>query len=217
LYHHRRIIYRPIEPATDEGEKRGLQHIAHISFATQISITVLLVAAFALYLAGSILFLFRVQNSRGGRQLEPQDYSIISMGMSLPKSSRTEDQAKARFLQVVWFILGLALPLLNTVVYLALLYAPVPKSKLVKLSAWSEIIFAWSSAEVFVLCAIVAVLEIPKFGNGLIKSGCASCYVVNGWLLPELAVSAVGAALGIVASCWLSSLARRALYDGRLR
>lgn len=161
------------------------------------------------------MFVFRVRNSRAGVDQEPIDYSIVSTGLHLPDSALNNDVGKYIWLQILWFFLGMAVPLLSNVLFGLLLWLPASKVVLERLLLAAEISFAWSSAEVFFLSTIFAVAEIPTFGNGLIDSGCDICFVVTSQLLPALAIFALGTALSIAGVSWLFRLAHSTLYSGR--
>ena len=62
------------------------------------------------------------------------------------------------------------------------------------------------------LSTIFAVLEIPTFGEGLIDSGCRTCYVVDSMLLAELAVTGVGTIASMGAAMWLHQVSRSKVY-----
>lgn len=215
LRRHRKLIYRPIR--SDDNVVKGVRHIGELKSRSIVPVTFLLVASFAMYMTGVILYIFELINLRGETDMGSVDYSIVSVGMELSNSAIEGTEGRMRWLQIVWFLLGVVFPLLSIVICCILLYIPLSKARLEKLFFWAEISFAWNSAEVFALSTIVAVLEIPTFGNGLIKSGCATCYVVDSTLLPTLAVLLVGTCFTMAAAFWLFTLVHRAIYDGRLK
>jgi hypothetical protein len=130
----------------------------------------------------------------------------------LPKSARDEDKGAMRWLQIIWFFHGVAAPMTTNFLLGLLLWIPLERKQLQRLFFWAEISFAWSGAEVFVLSTIIGVLEIPTFGDGLIDSGCRTCYVVDSMLLAELAVTGVGTIASVGAAMWIYQVSRSKLY-----
>jgi hypothetical protein len=95
LYHHRKFMYSTMitvkevsqeevkEVSQEEGEDedaspphadpspRGLQQVTRMSMRSAVLFTILLIASTALYLAGCLLDIFRITNTRGPYELEP--------------------------------------------------------------------------------------------------------------------------------------------------
>jgi hypothetical protein len=219
LYHHRKVMDVSQEGEDEEGSPphvnpspRGLQQVTGMSMRSAVMLTTLLVAGTALYLAGCLLDIFRITKTRGPYELEPDDYSIVSVGRELPESARDQDEGAMRWLQIIWFFLGVAAPLATNILLVLLLWVPLERNGLQRLFFCAEVSFAWSGAEVFVLSTIFAVLEIPTFGDGLIDSGCRTCYVVDSMLLAELAVTGVGTIASMGAAMWLYQVSHSKLY-----
>ena len=72
-------------------------------------------------------------------------------------------------------------------------------------------------AEVMVLSTLFAISQLDKFGNGLIKSGCVSCYVVDATLLSNFGVYIAAAVTYMVAAIWLFCVMHPVVFHGRLR
>jgi hypothetical protein len=224
LYHHRKVMYNNTVKVSQEGEDedasppdanpslRGLQQVTGMSMRSAVMLTILLITGTALYLAGCLLDIFRITNTRGPFVLEPDDYSIVSVGQDLPESGRDQDEGAMRLLQIIWFFLGVAAPLATNVLLGLLLWIPLERNQLQRLFFCAEVSFAWSGAEVFVLSTIFAVLEIPTFGDGLIDSGCRTCYVVDSMLLAELAVMGIGTIASMGSAMWLYQVSHSKLY-----
>jgi hypothetical protein len=100
--------------------------------------------------------------------------------------------------------------------FIALLWLPVSKAVLERLFFASEVVFAWSGSEVYVLSTVMAVAQLPTFGNGLINSGCSVCFVVTSQMFPELAIMAVGAVVNMCAFFWCFLLVHPVIYHDRL-
>jgi hypothetical protein len=215
LRRHRSLIYRPVLPEDDTV--KGARHIGNFTTASVVSLTFLWLAASALFISGILLYTFQLSTSQGTHKLPPVDYSIVKLGKELPYSSQPGTEGRMRWLQLVWFFLGVAIPLLHIVMCGVLLYAPLTKTRLERLFFWTEVSFSWSSAEVFAVSTIFAISQVPTFGNGLIKSGCVTCYVVGASLLPELGVLLAGTVAYMGAAFWLFKLMRPVIFEGRLK
>jgi hypothetical protein len=183
---------------------------------TTVTLTFLLLSGFALYLAGCLVYIFSITNSSRGAVVDSSLYSVANLGVKLPESAVAGHLGMYVWLAIVWYLLGVALPLLSSLLFLAVLWAPLSRTALERLLFAAEVVFAWSCSEVFVISTIAAVAQIPKFGNGLISAGCTVCFVVGSQVLPELSALAVGALLQVVASCWCFAAARGVVYRGRL-
>jgi hypothetical protein len=174
------------------------------------------VSGFVLYLAGCLVYIFSVSNSSRGTIVDSFLYSVVSLGLKLPESAVTGHLGMYVWLEIIWYLLGVALPLLSSLLFLTILWAPLSLCALERLLFAAEVAFAWSCSEVFVISTIAAVAQIPKFGSGLISAGCTVCFVVGSQMLPDLSVVAVGALLHLVASFWCFGAARGIVYRDRL-
>ena len=72
-----------------------------------------------------------------------------------------------------------------------------------------EITLAWSGCEVLVLSTVLAIREIPTFGEGLIETGCSSCYVVE---TDFLVASVILWVVGTVATLSTAAVVLRAAH-----
>ena len=65
-----------------------------------------LLTGFVTYLVGCLVDVFAVINQREGLELDPIDYSIVSVAQRLPEANLPEEQGRARILQVIWYFLS---------------------------------------------------------------------------------------------------------------
>jgi hypothetical protein len=224
LYHHRQVMYgntaakelslegEDEEDASQDPAPRGLQQVTGMSMFSAVILTILLITGTTLYLTGCLLDIFRITNTRGPYELEPDNYSIVSVGQALPESGRDQDEGRMRWMKTMWFILGIAAPMATNALLGLLLWVPLERKQLQRLFFCAEVSFAWSGAEVFVLSTIFAVLEIPTFGDGLVDSGCSTCYVVGSKLLAELAITGIGTIASMGAAIWVYLVSHNKLY-----
>jgi hypothetical protein len=221
LYQHRSIIYGSI-PVVSQDEPKGLFNIGKSNTVSPISktsiwsLSFLIAVGFVLYLWGCLVYTYRVINERGNIEVNSSSYAIRTIGRDLPLSAVDGGKGMFVWLEIIWYTLGMAFPLLSSVLFIALLWLPVSKAGLERLFFASEVVFAWSGSEVYVLSTVMAVAQLPTFGNGLINSGCSTCFVVTSQMFPELVVMAVGAVVNIAAFCCCFLLVHPVIYHDRL-
>lgn len=213
LYHHRRIMYKQ-SSLQDTSPRRKLAEHARMSSFTNLVLSVILLISFGAYLAGCILHFFKITNSQSGLIRDSDKYSLIDIGKDLPDSGRDDENTGGlRYLQIVWFLLGVAMPLLSILMMLALLWRPM---NLASLRTWllvSEVTLSWSCSEVFLLSTVLAIKEVPTFGEGLIDTGCSQCYKVDTVFMPEVVSLAIGTATSLLVSLYVMYRAHEAAYS----
>ncbi|GKY98608.1 hypothetical protein MPSEU_000817500 [Mayamaea pseudoterrestris] len=228
LYRHRSIIYRPIVDCGPEEEamndnaavaastraKLGVKRLGKLKNCSVVTISFLLLASIAMFIAGITLYVYQVSSLQGSVEREAEYYSIVKLGAELPTSSEDGTFGRMTWLAIVWFFLGVVFPLVCMILCCVLLHAPLTRRQLERLLFWTEVSFAWSSAEVFAVSTIFAISQVPKFGNGLIKSGCVSCYVVNATLMSTLGVLLAASVTYIFAAVWLFRLVHPVVFSG---
>lgn len=218
LHLHRRVMYGQEEDmkknersnsisSADSG--RGLGRTAPKRPTAAVGL--LLLAAFVLLMIGSFLETFVFIYEKVGEH-EERRYSLISIGMSIQSSAKDASQFGIRFIQAFYFILVLAAPLWNVVLFAVLYFKPMASRNQRRLMFITEITFAWGAIEVYFISAIFSVLQIPEFGTGIIDSGCSTCFEVGAKLLPDYAVISIGAALNFGITLWLVWGAHAVLY-----
>lgn len=70
-----------------------------------------------------------------------------------------------------------------------------------------------SCAEVLLLSTIFAVQQMPVFGDGLVESNCAACFLVDTKILPEFSVLCIGTILNVGVNVWLYRKAHGILFS----
>jgi len=191
------------------------------SAAVVVARTLLLALNLALILVGSLVDVFVFTYERGGegppesssissesepgggqsQQQEQQQryFSIVGVGQSLPYSSPYGSSSFGiRFIQMMYFILALAVPLWNSIL-LAFLLAVVVRGLNTAITTTTnsgsnrirsnsrrvrqrrlrqyrnfflltEIAFAWSALEVLAVSCIFSVFQIPKFASKMVDN-----------------------------------------------
>jgi hypothetical protein len=220
LYQHRRIQYHGEDKAKSAAEAElpeQTQHDQKVTLASQTKTSVpLLVFVFASCLAldfvACALDIYEVSNTRKDETFSVP-YSVFSIGEAIPATSPDPSNFGIRWIQFMFMLFAVALPPWSTIVFSALYLLPMTPALKEKALFLSEITFSWAAIEVFTLSAIFSILQIPKFGNGLIDNGCPECYQVGSKLRPEFAVLCVSAFLNVGVSLWLFFRAHKAIYS----
>lgn len=228
LYKHRKLTYRDVDvPPTQDNvndqdveeaqeepvQQASVEKISLVSTTNTNKFLVLglLLTTLGLIVAGCVIYIFEVTNQQGD-VVESNLYSVLSIGSGFPASSLEPNSVGIRFVQVMYYLLGFALPLLNVVLFAILYICPMNAQRHKRAFMAAEICFSWSSIEVLLISCIFSVIQIPKFGNGLINSGCTYCYTVGSSLLPELTVLGVASVMSMVVNVWLYRKAHASLY-----
>ena len=125
------------------GEKRGLKELGDLSTGFMVLAIGSLVLCIIFFLAGVITKSFEVTSTRGTNSVSTT-YSITSIGMAIPEAYVDSSHAGTRFIQIMWFFLGVAMPLWCSVLF-AVLYAIPSLSKvwMEHIFTMAEIAFAW--------------------------------------------------------------------------
>ncbi|EDQ91162.1 uncharacterized protein MONBRDRAFT_31417 [Monosiga brevicollis MX1] len=99
-------------------------------------------------------------------------YSLWSMFMNLPDSSPHPNGVTIRAIQALYLLFAFIVPILQQIMLAVLWLMPLrPRSQ--ELVYWfSEICFAWSALEVYLLSIIVALLQLPQLAQFIIGSKC---------------------------------------------
>ncbi|KAI2507657.1 paraquat-inducible protein A [Fragilaria crotonensis] len=232
LYLHRRIQNHPLndnDPEENDITEEAQEQIASdpqqprdeakrtIASQTGISIpllVVLLVTCLVLHFVGCSVDIYEVNNTRGGEVIVDK-YSVFSVGMEIPWTSLEPNDSGFRFIQFVYFLIAAALPAVNIILYGILYLYPMAQPMKEKMFFLTEISFSWAAVEVLVLAVIFSILQIPKFGNGLIQSGCKECNRVDSVLYGEFAILCVSSVMNVCANLYLFLRAHQVVWERR--
>ena len=231
LYIHRRVQYHPVnhtETANESAEAVQGQIVPEpenhhddtkftVASQTGISIpllSVVLVSCLALHFVGCSVDIYEVNNTRGD-DVFVEKYSVFSVGLEIPGTGLHPSDAGIRFIQFSYFLIAVAVPALNIVLCGILYFYPMVSSAKEKMFFVAEIAFSWAAAEVLVLAVIFSILQIPKFGNGLIQSGCKECNRVDSALYSEFAIICVSSVLIVCVNFYLCRRAHKVVWQIR--
>mmetsp|Transcript_8329 Transcript_8329/g.19323 ORF Transcript_8329/g.19323 Transcript_8329/m.19323 type:complete len:236 (+) Transcript_8329:914-1621(+) len=220
LYFHRRMVYGEPDPIEDEeqpaahaksDEEIPEQTVANRANVSTLLVAGLLVACIATHIVASVLDIYEVSSTRGGEE-RVQEYSIVRIGADFPSSAHAPNDIGVRWMQAMYFLLAVALPISNSILFGLMFLVRWTRKWRDALFLATEINFAWSCIEVLTVSTIFSILQIPKFGNGLIDAGCEQCYVVGSRILPGFAAVCVATVLNVGVNVWLYGKAHSVLY-----
>mmetsp|Transcript_9007 Transcript_9007/g.26768 ORF Transcript_9007/g.26768 Transcript_9007/m.26768 type:complete len:454 (+) Transcript_9007:184-1545(+) len=172
-----------------------------------------LAGSIVFYLAGVLTETFEVTSTRGDVSVSTS-YSIASIGMAIPEAYIDSGHTGTRFIQVMWFFLGIAMPLWCSVLFVILYAVPsLSKERMKYIFTMAEVTFAWSCAEVLLLSTIFAVLQMPIFGAGLVENNCTTCFVITTQILPQFSLLCIGTCMNVAVNVWLYRKTHSILYQ----
>ncbi len=141
LHYHRKVLYH--QGADTTVETKGLKELGGLSDKFVMAALASLVVSMIFFLAGILVKTFEVTNTRGDIS-ETTGYSIASIGMAIPGAYVDTSHSGTRFIQFMWFFLGIATPLLCSALFVALYAIPtLPKPTMEMIFTAAEITFAW--------------------------------------------------------------------------
>jgi hypothetical protein len=174
-------------PDQNKGEKAE-SYTALISFADsklfgkkflRITISFLLVSTLILVIIGSTItsFSFYFHGLAGYAldlfEIAPhREYSVITLGTSVPESYEDPNDRIIRFTQVIYFLTVFVLPISTLLNIMFLWFVPLPRRIQKFLYSMAEILNAWSCLDVFVLSIIAAILQISQFTEFIVGDKC---------------------------------------------
>ena len=143
--------------------------------AGKLTVGSVIVIGIALVLTGAILntIQFEFRGLTGYFMSDPTDsYSLISVGSNLPAASGIPHNFGVRFIQLAYFLFGLAMPIAFLVALLFLWCTPLSLTFQKGMIVVAEMLNAWNALDVFVLSVIAAMLEIRQFAKFLVGDDC---------------------------------------------
>lgn len=133
---------KPAEPEPAETAC-GLKTLGNLSNTSVMVAIAALVVSMIFFLAGVLVETFEVTSTRGELS-ETISYSIASIGHAIPGAYVDPSHTGTRFIQFMWFFLGIATPILCSVFFVVLYAVPsLSKPTMEMLFTAAEITFAW--------------------------------------------------------------------------
>jgi len=196
-------------------------HWTGMSTVKRLGYTLAVLGALAAYLVGCSLPIMEISRQRGDVETTYLEFSIITVGAEYVDSTM-DGSGGDKWIQIVWFLLTLVMPILSALLLCCVLVLPLPRNgthqqvvqpRHERLYLATEIAYCWSSSEVTVLSCLFAVLQIPEVGGGFVDSGCNVCYLFGSKLLmPAFIPLTVGALTHSGLAIWLFRKFHQAIY-----
>eukprot|EP01147_Barroeca_monosierra_P003513 gene3513-6136_t len=98
--------------------------------------------------------------------------SVFSMAMNFPESAQYPNSGSTRFIQVVFTMFAIALPLLQQAILFVLWFIPMRPKIHATVFHLIEIVHAWAALEVFVLAIVIAILQLRPLAQFIIGNKC---------------------------------------------
>jgi hypothetical protein len=198
------------------GSNESMQVKAGVSTGVYYTMFLFLFVGLVVCLVSCFVDIYEVTNTRGTTEFI-KSYSIRSIGQDIPPSSLHPDRFDIRFLQVMWFVLTIVLPVWSSTLWVIFFFGVSSSSSSYNIQytvfLLAEMAFSWSCAEVFVVSTIFSVLQLPTFGNGLIESDCQFCFAVTSTILTPFALAVAGTVLHVIWNLWLYRKAHKVLFQ----
>jgi len=112
-------------------------------------------------------------------------YSLLSWGTDMPSSSPNPNDSGIRTLQVSFFTFTLGMPLVYLLMTSVLWLLPLPYVTQRRLFTLSEITYAWSAIDVFLVSIIAAILQLPQLTSFIVGDRCNDINAILEWLNPS--------------------------------
>ena len=128
----------------DNGDtKLGMKALGELSTRDLVAIAFSLVISIVFYLVGVLIKTFEVTSTRGETVISTS-YSITSIGMEIPEAYVDDSHTGTRFIQIMWFFLGVVMPLWCSFLFLILYLLPsLSTASMESIFTWAEIAFSW--------------------------------------------------------------------------
>jgi hypothetical protein len=109
---------------------------------------------------------------------DKKDYSYYTIGSSLPEHTGEPNDVGVRWMQVSYFIFGLAMPLAMMVIFVVLWILPLSLTYQRHLFFLAQVLNAWSALDVFCLAIAASLLEIQQFALFVFRDYCGRLNVI---------------------------------------
>lgn len=143
-----------------------------------VALSVVLAAAGIVYGASITAFTFNFEGFvawvlQDEGYSSQRSFSLLSMGVDLPRSGLNGASAPLRVAQVLFFLLTLGATLASQALLLLLWLIPLRHARQTLLYHVTEIVRAWSAVEVFLVSILVAVWQLQPLARFIVKDSCS--------------------------------------------
>jgi len=99
-------------------------------------------------------------------------YSLLDVGLDLPGDTRDPNSFGTRWVQASFFLFAIAMPFTYLGTLLILWLCPLTLKRQRYLFVVSEVVYAWSALDVFIVSVIAALLQLSQFAQFIIGGRC---------------------------------------------
>ena len=99
-------------------------------------------------------------------------YSLVDIGVSIPAASGEPHRFGVLFIQIIYFIFGIFLPIVFFAALGVLFVLPLSLANLRGVVVLTEVLNAWAALDVLVVSGVASVLEIRRFAQFMLGEGC---------------------------------------------
>lgn len=99
-------------------------------------------------------------------------YSLVDIGLKIPEASGDPHSFGVLFIQIIYFIFGIGVPLIFFTFLSGVFLTPFSLSTFRGVVVLAEVLNAWAALDVLVVSGVASVLEIRRFAQFMLGGGC---------------------------------------------
>lgn len=202
--------FRDSPNPSEKKERNTLANLCGPRYSS-LYILPLIITSAALIVAGYFLKVVTFTYITQEGDPDVRMYSLWTIGRDLPSSTKNPSGFGIIWLQVMYYLLSLVIPVWGLLGISILFYYPLAMDQMDKFLFYMEINFAWSMVGPLVLSVLVSSKQLPVFANDIVQNECENCLTVVGGVEPAIAVVLIGALLQAVLTIYLFYGAKRVL------
>jgi hypothetical protein len=105
-------------------------------------------------------------------------YSLVDIGLKIPVASGDPHTFGVLFIQMIYFIFGIGMPLVLFAMLGALFVLPFALPTFRGVVVLTEVLNAWTALDVLVVSAVASVLEIRRFAEFMLGASCSEMNII---------------------------------------
>jgi len=161
----------------DDGPKQRVCDVVKASRQKVIVVALAICVSLMLLIVGTFIISFRfvftgITGVLLGDKGSIRDYSVWSLGMSLPFTISDPNAFSIRYIQAVFLLFSFFVVVAYHIAIFILWLVPLSALKQRTLLVTAQTLNAWSAIDVFVLSVITAVLEISQMADFIVGDKC---------------------------------------------
>ena len=148
---------------------------------SRIAVLVAIIVSFALVIIGLLIrsFAFDFYGLAGWAlgilgQDTHRNFSLMDLGVDLPDSSRDPNAFNTIFVQSIYFLTVVIMPILHHIFLLIYWLIPLNRKAQYVIHSICDIMYAWACMDVFIISVIAAVVELSQFAGFMVEPMCGA-------------------------------------------